>query len=122
MNQDHHRATRPLRTHWRPASCDEVDCPPYLKGWVTVVPATSPQAEYIRHLSGRQFKESGDEAGLARFEFEAGQTCFGSDKHRLPLEKLPIFSLTRRHDRRVLEPDEWVESFQETLDRVRAAR
>ena len=28
-----YQMAQPLKTHWRPASCEEVDCPNYLSGW-----------------------------------------------------------------------------------------
>jgi hypothetical protein len=83
----------PLATHWRAATCAEVDCPAYLRGWRTHVdPATdrgAAQAHYIRADSGRRFVEDRDEHGQLLFTFESGQTCFA--QHRAPLEREPIF-------------------------------
>ena len=36
------RVSQPLATHWREASCREVDCPHHVLGWQTVVPHDSP--------------------------------------------------------------------------------
>jgi len=82
----------PLQTHWRPATCEEVDCPQYLHGWKTVVDETTDlgreQAAYIREKSGRRFEATWD-GGLTTFVFEAGQQCFAT--HQQPLEREPIY-------------------------------
>jgi hypothetical protein len=66
----------PKRTHMRPARCEESDCPHYLKGWVTTVDEGSPQAGYIRYMSGRQFSEQKLSDGRVQFLFVPGQECF----------------------------------------------
>lgn len=110
----------PLRTHWRPASCAEFECPEYLNGWVSVFPADSPQAEYIRHDKSRRHVETRDSAGLATFTFEAGQQYFACDAHdhRLPTGRPERF-LERGGDwrgstgafREHVRADDWVDSF-----------
>lgn len=84
-----YRVSSPLATHFRPASCADVDCPHYLNGWQTMVPADSPQAEYIRAGCGRRFTEERTPDGLARFVFEAGQACF--EQHMAPLGREPLY-------------------------------
>ena len=85
----HYQAARPLRTHWRKASCSEVRCPQYLQGWMTVVPSDSPQAYYIRHEDRtRRFVEQRGEGGMSAFTFEAGQECFR--EHSKQLERSPL--------------------------------
>lgn len=125
----------PISTHWRPATCEEVNCAAFLNGWKTIVPSNSDQALYIRSgSSGRRFMETNDSydqaAGLTEFNFPAGQKCFGADRHRVPLERTPLFIARggdargnptrerRVHDR----PEHWVEDFAEHQDRVRKSR
>lgn len=91
-------AAVPLATHWRRATCEEVQCGAFLRGWRTTVAYGSDKAEYIRKHSGRRFTETRDEV-LAVFEFEPGQQCFAASEHRLPLERDPIFRV-RDGDRR----------------------
>lgn len=115
----------PISTHFRPATCEEVDCDAYRHGWKTLVPSNSDQALYIRSgASGRRFIEVNDSCdetiGMTEFIFEAGQRCFGASKHVVPLERDPIFNvrengLTRRHTR----PELWTEDFAGHLDKVR---
>jgi hypothetical protein len=85
------RIVAPLATHFVPATCAEVDCPQYLDGWKTIVPADSPQAAYIRSGSGRGFTEVAQPGGLAEFSFPPGQRCFASADHKRRLEREEIF-------------------------------
>ena len=78
------RVVSPLPTHFRRATCAEVDCPHFLKGWITIVPTVSDKADYIRHTSGRRFKEIKQEQGMSEFRFPPGQTCFRRDQHVHP--------------------------------------
>lgn len=114
----------PLSTHFRPATCTEVDCPQQAGGWRTTVDERTNlgqgQAHYIRSESGRRFTEHRDEAGLTVFTFEAGQRCFAADKHRVRLDR-PEHFLVRGGDWRGdpmggrpflhSSPDNWVEDF-----------
>lgn len=120
----------PLATHFRPATCDEVECSHYLNGWETSVDESTDlgqgQAHYVRKESGRRFSER-REAGLTVFTFEAGQRCFQSYNHRTRLERPEIF-ISRDGDRRGnptgratkhTHPDHWVEEFAEHQDRIK---
>ena len=73
--------------HWRKASCREVDCHHWREGWATVFDETNDtgrgRAQYVRNVSGRRFRESRTEAGLTRFDFSPGQTCFASGDHTI---------------------------------------
>lgn len=119
----------PLSTHWRPASCAEVDCLAYLHGWQTSCDETTDlgarQAHYIRHDRSRKHTERRAETGLTVFEFAAGQTCFTS--HRLPVGRPERFLVVggdfrgnptgfrREHTK----PDFWVEDMAGNLDDIR---
>lgn len=87
--------TRPLSTHWRPATCAEVDCAAYLNGWVTRVDESADlgrgQAAYIRADRTRRHAETRSADGLTEFTFPAGQACFRASQHRVPLERDPVF-------------------------------
>src|SRR2546426_5952298 len=85
----------PVATHWRPATCAEVDCGPYLHGWVSRVDERTDlgqaQAHYIRRESGRAHREERDDAGLTVFTFGPGQRCFAADNHHLRLDRVEIY-------------------------------
>jgi hypothetical protein len=67
----------PVSSHWRPATCAEVECPHHLHGWSTTVDLSTDlgrrQASYITRESKRRYQA--DKAGgtLVRYTFEAGQ-------------------------------------------------
>lgn len=123
----------PVATHWRKATCAEVDCDHYVNGFRTRVDERlelgQKQAHYIRKESGRRFTEDRDDAGLTVFTFEPGQRCFASDSHKLPLER-PELYLTRPGDWRGnptgerpyqhTKPEFWVEDFSINQDNLKS--
>jgi hypothetical protein len=88
-------------SHWREATCREVDCGAYLRGWQTVIdvsrrargglPSGTAQANFIRLHCGRSFTaaQAGD---LVTFTFPPGQKCF--TQHRIPVGREPMFAVT----------------------------
>ncbi len=122
------RVSAPLGTHWRPATCDEVDCPNYLNGWRTIVPANSDHAELVRSLKNRyRFTEAPQDGGLVAFTFPAGQFCFEARNHRIRLDRLETFIRLGGDWRgnptgeRVVHsgPEPWLDDMQENLEGVR---
>jgi hypothetical protein len=83
---------QPLKTHFRRATCAEVDCKDSAGGWVMGFDLTDPQkaaaARWIRDHSGRTFTAVLT-PGKVVLTFPAGQTCFA--KHRVPLEREPFY-------------------------------
>jgi hypothetical protein len=146
VSQQTYQILQPLATHWRPATCAEVDCPAYLQGWRSVVPEGSPQAAYIRSDRSRRHREEStvgvwDDTtstwrvrdlraeGLVGFWFEAGQTCFAAGDHRVPLDRPQIFRVAPTHAGRVAgdirthdNGAHWVEDFSIHLDHIRTIR
>lgn len=119
--------TAPPATHWRPATCQEVDCQAYAHGWRTVLDTATEHgaksANYIRLQSGRSFTIS--QAGsVVTFTFPAGQACFA--QHRVPLERPALF-LVGQGDHRLFHPraayrhrrpEDWVDDFGTHQDRL----
>ena len=136
----------PLETHWRKASCSEVECEGHRTGWLTVIHEQTPaapvvgevsvrkmmalvdrdsqRAYYIRHLSRRSFLESKDSSGATVFDFAPGQDCF--DEHRVRIERPELFEVRggdwrgnpRREQMIHNRPDLWVEDFAGHQDRI----
>lgn len=120
---------RPKATHYRPATCEEVQCEANTRGWRTQIDTNTPmgarQANYIRLQSGRSFTtREVPLSGLVVFTFPAGQQCFA--QHRVPLEREPLYVVRNgdhrgnpRQERRVhIRPADWVDDFashQDTL-------
>lgn len=121
----------PLETHWRVATCTEVQCPREEFGWQTAILEGDEfgdrQAHYIRKLSGRKFTESRREDGYTVFSFEAGQRCFETvirggkvvNGHPKRVERPELF-IVRGGDWRgnpreeapvVRRPEDWVDEF-----------
>lgn len=124
------QVTSPLSTHTRPATCEEVECQAYAKGWRMKVDLGTDlgkrQAHYIKNLSGRSYKKIGAVGTLVELEFAANQPCFG--EHRVSLERPevyrvkggdhrgnPLRTLTRVHKK----PEFWVEEFAEHQDKLK---
>jgi len=101
----------PVSTHFRKATCKEVECRGYVNGWVTRVLPDSPQALYIRAHSGRRFIESRNEDGTASFTFPPGQMCFRASDHHVSLEREPIYVVRDRDAVSRRESHNWVDDF-----------
>lgn len=117
-----YQVVAPKASHWRNATCAEVECQAHANGWVTAVDEATElgqrQAGYIRRDSGRAFTERRTPEGGTEFVFPPGQRCFRA--HSVPLEREPLYVVrggdwrgnpsgapARRHTR----PDFWVEDF-----------
>lgn len=122
----------PKDTHTVPATCEEVECAQYARGWKMKIDLQSPlgqkQAFYIKHHSGRSYREVDNRDGLVTLEFRSGQPCF--QEHRKSIERDPLFRVkggdargnplrlpTRTHKK----PEFWVEEFAENQDRIATA-
>src|SRR6266540_1077731 len=106
----------PLSSHWRDATCEEVDCLNWRNGWKTFINTSTDlghrQIAYIRHECGRRFTEDREGAAVV-FTFSPGQRCFTA--HKVPLERDPLllvrmgdwrgYGPTRVHQR----PGDWIE-------------
>jgi hypothetical protein len=108
----------PPTTHTRPATCEEVDCDPYRKGWSTTL-SLEGQAGMIHTVrtSGRPFTEATDGTSVT-FVFEPGTKCFKSGQHRIQVK--PELYVVRGgdhrgnptgHRRQHTRPQDWVEDF-----------
>ena len=118
----------PLATHYRAATCAEVECEAYTHGWLTAVNEVDDlgarQAHHIRRVAGRRFTETRRPDGCTEFRFEAGQKCFRA--HQVPLEREPLYVVRggdwrgnpRAESRQHARPADWVDDFAEHQDRL----
>ena len=116
-------ARMPLDTHWGPATCEEVDCQFFLKGWRSIVPADTDDERKLR-LSGRPFTESKLDDGRIAFDFPPGTPCLRYRSHRAQLEREANLLHINRETRQVtpMRRPSWHERFAETLDRYERLR
>jgi hypothetical protein len=122
--------TRPRTSEfWRRASCAEVDCLHYLHGWATSVLPGS-QDEHVVRTSGRHWASvEATPEGFLRFVFPPGQSCFAASRHKVPIEREPIFTSFNGDHRARLDGQRthtrgsfWVEEFQEHVTTLRDAQ
>lgn len=119
----------PKSTHTRAASCEDVECEAYRRGWRMTLDLKTPlgvqQAQYIKHRSGRAFTVVSQADGMVELEFRPNQPCFADHRVRNDRPELyrvkggdrrgnPLGTATRTHDR----PEHWVEEFAENQDRL----
>lgn len=83
----------PKSTHFRPATCAEIDCDMYRYGWKSIIDESTElgkqQAHFIRYDSRRSFTTEKLPNGLTTFTFEAGQQCF--QQHQVRLDRPEIY-------------------------------
>jgi hypothetical protein len=122
----------PLTTHFRKATCAEVQCAGYVNGWTFSVTALKldPQLDYLARHSGKRFREvDGTPNGLEGLYlvYEPGQTCFDIDSHVTALER-PAFYYVGRGDNRTFSTrralqhsraEDWVDDMSNHLDKIR---
>jgi hypothetical protein len=120
----------PLATHWRRASCAEVDCPDYLNGFVTTVLAGSDDEDALK-ASGRKWSSTtANPDGTISYTFEAGTECWSSFRHRVRVREDSLWIVrdgdwrgnptgrARRHTR----PADWVDEFADHQDKLAEAQ
>ena len=126
-----YRVLAPTRTHWRPATCEEVNCDSFINGWRTIVDENTElgqkQAYFIRHDKERSATAIRTPEGLTEFTFSPGQPCFLRRQHKTRVGRLDLFVVdggdfrgNPRGTPRVVhtKPEFWVEDMQETFDEV----
>lgn len=116
----------PLKTHWRQATCAEVNCLQYEKGWQVRVENLTAEMLHTAKNSGRKYNELHVAEGETWLVFEAGQPCFRAAMHRTKLDRQELYiardgdwrgnptGRTLRHTR----PEHWVEDFQTNSERI----
>lgn len=82
----------PIATHYRAATCHEVDCPNYLKGWSSPLDISTVKgadaANWIRMHSKRSFTYA-QQGYIVTFHFPPGQNCF--TPHKVSLQRPELF-------------------------------
>lgn len=126
---------RPLRTHWRKASCEEVNCPDWQHGWVTTVDTSDElgkrRFDFITHDRTRRHSMQHVGPDLFKFVFGPGFTCYRAHEHRTRVDRPPLLLVTggdwRGNPRRTpayvhRTPENWVDDFATHQERLARAQ
>jgi hypothetical protein len=122
----------PRSTHTRAATCAEVECGNYARGFKvmceTETSLGAAQAKYIVEQSGRRYSVV-TRGTTVEFIFPAGQQCFA--QHRVSLEREPLFRVkggdARGNPLRIAptqhtNADDWVDDFANHQIKIEEAR
>ena len=137
FNIQRFRADAPPATHWREATCEEVDCPAYMCGFKLVLkdPEQQDRIDMVHNLPhGRHYREEVVNAGFIEFIFPPGQRCFRSgdpDRKGSPRQGVHWTGVGRpallscivpgAESRRFGRPEDWHEAFNEESYRIKQA-
>lgn len=123
-----------LKTHWRAATCEEVDCAAYRFGWASTFDVSTKlgmrQFEYCKGDRARSFSMQRPALNLVKFVYAPGNRCFSAADHRVPLERparLYVAEGDWRGNPRGTRPrvhqraEDWAEDFAEHQGRLAAA-
>lgn len=116
----------PIETHMRQATCEEVGCDHYTRGWRVHVEALTPELLHAAKTAGRRYREEHVADGQTYLVFEPGQPCFKAATHRAPIGRPPLFVVRdgdyrgnpRGTPSRQLRPDQWVDDFATHQDKL----
>jgi hypothetical protein len=120
------KVSSPLATHYRRATCEEVNCEAYTNGWTINKADVTDQLMHVIKDSGRHYTEKTLELGGDIYlVFPPGQMCFAAMQHVVPLNR-PEFYFAGRGDFRSFSvrrahkydrADQWQHDFAEVQDR-----
>lgn len=111
-------------SHYRRATCAEVDCADYLNGWTMIVGLSDHAVLHAVRTSGRPFTETIGPTSVT-FDFEPGAPCRTPSVHRVLVK--PEIYVVRHGDwrgnptgrKRIhSRPEFWVEEFGENQQKL----
>lgn len=114
-----YRLLAPIRTHRKPASCSDVQCPKWINGFkATFDVSTNDGLAHAKAVEKSGRRRTFTMAGtLVTYVFPAGENCF--DRHSVSLEREPLYVVQggdhrgnpRSIGRRTLNAADWVDDF-----------
>ncbi len=125
-----HAILAPVATHWRKATCAEVDCAHWRQGWGLRTAGLDAASVDAAKRSGRRFVVEHDENGAEVLMFGSDQPCFRASEHRVRADRPELFVMRRGDHRGNPDPrgtkpllfsgaDAWKDSLGTTLDNLR---
>jgi hypothetical protein len=83
----------PVRTHWRPATCEEFECQDYKYGFVTTIDVSTElgqrQHHFLTHDTKRRYHIQRVSLTVFKFVYGPGNICMGYRDHRVPIGRPP---------------------------------
>lgn len=113
------------KTHMRAATCEEVECPNYLRGFKIAVAHDDQRRIHLIKTSGKPYTVEDGESGVRYAVFAAGTHCFKEMTHRVAVG--PELYIVKGGDwrgnptgrvRQHVKAADWVEDFATHQDRI----
>jgi hypothetical protein len=138
-NTTSYRAIAPIGSHFRDATCAEVNCDKYVNGWwIALNPKDETHQQTVIDLKERtnlKYKTmqhidpvNGKPNGFIRYEFYPGQEClqntinktrYNQSWHKVSLER-PVITIKKEHNRYVKkEHSQWVDEMDDHLHELK---
>lgn len=117
-----YQVSAPTKTHFRRATCAEVECPHYTNGWRVRIEGLGEDMIHTAKNSGRTWRPLAVSATENWLVFEAGQPCFQAVNHRKRLDREEMFIVRHGDWRRTFSsfthanPTDWISDFSEHQD------
>lgn len=117
----HYSINSPLASHYRPATCEEIECPHWRDGWqVNATDLTD--VHYVELARGgwhfTVLRVSEAETFLV---FKAGQRCFEHGSHKVALQRPALYVVrdpARGSRRTHVRAEDWRDDLHEHTDQV----
>jgi hypothetical protein len=126
----------PINTHYRRATCAEIECEAYVSGWYLLKDNLPEDMFYIATHSGRRYQEIYVDEGGSLLDtvvpqgmylvFYAGQECFAAASHVISLDRPEFYYIGRgdwrsfnvRNAQQYNKPGVWLDQFATHLDSI----
>lgn len=119
------KMSSPMGTHYRRATCHEVNCHAYMNGWALQIEELSEEDLYTATHAGKRFRRVHFGPGVNFLMFEAGQLCFLADTHRIKLDRPQNFftckgdrTVFRHQDARAMRDVDWMDDLLTKTDAI----
>lgn len=123
----------PLSSHFRRGTCEEVQCEPFLNGFVATFDLATDlgqkQYAYCKEDKDRSFSMQRVGLNIVKLVYKPGTPCFKRGEHRVPIGREPFFTVTggdwrgnpRGTGMRHNNGENWVDDFANHQDKLKTA-
>jgi len=122
-----HAILAPLATHFRKATCEEVECEHYAHGWGVPAKHLTEQDLHDIKASGRAYTKVQIKEGEDHLWFAPGQPCFRASIHVIRIDRPELFVVRdgdwrgnpRKTETQVFSSaDSWADSLNTNLEQL----